>query len=268
MKKKKVVFFAGKRIGYECIRYTISQENIEIPLIISNTSDLYQGDNRWYPCVADLAKSAKIPYISSDKPNTTSMINKIRKINPDLIFLIYYDNIIIPEIYELSKKGTVNLHMADSEKYRGAYPTVFAIISDEKEYGVTLHYVDGGIDSGPLIAKKTFPLEDDWTGKDLYDFSTKMAFNLFKKNLNNILEDKISARPQKSLTKTYSRSEFPSHEIKFNKGGKEIFNNIRSLIFDPFPKPFFFIGKRKFLIIEDKALTESKIIEKELGEEK
>lgn len=249
---KKVIFFGGKKIGYRCLELLCSNSQISLSLIITNTSDLYDKNDRWYPKIYDLAVSHKIPYLSTDLPNSDEVISIIKGIEPDLMFVVYYDNILKPKLFKLAKEGVINLHLANAEKYRGCYSTTFAIINGEKEYGVTLHYIDEGIDTGPVIDKKVFELKREWTGKDLYDMATGEGFKLFQENLNSIIEENAVSQKQKTSEelKFYKKSQFPSHNITFEGSGEDVYNRIRALMFPPFPHPYFYIGDRKIYLRE------------------
>ena len=247
---KKVIFVGGKQVGYDCLQCLCLHPGIQVSLIITNPSDLYKGTDKWYPSVKELADTYNIPYHATDAINDPSMVEKIKSLSPDLMFVVYYDKILVEEVFNIPKEGTINLHMADAEKYRGCYPTTYAIINGETEYGVTLHYINRGIDTGYLIDRARFELMERWTGKDLYERATREGIKLFKKNLERFLSGNVKSRAQRSSQDThfYRRSQFPSHEITFEGSGKDVYNKIRALIFPPFPNPYFYIGSQKYTI--------------------
>ena len=99
--------------------------------------------------------------------------------------------------------------------------------------------------------KDTFKLKETWTGKDLYEIATMEGYQLFKRNLNSIVEGNVTHKAQKpgEDVKFYRRSQFPSHEIIFDGTGTDVYNRIRALLFPPFPVPYFHIGQKRFEII-------------------
>lgn len=256
---KKVVFLGGKQIGYDCLRCLCLHPKVKVALVISNLSDLYEGKDRWYPKIYELAKDNEISYIATDDINTADMAAKIRGVSPDFIFVVYYDKILKPTIFNIPKEGSINLHLADAEKYKGCYPTTYAIINGETEYGVTLHYIDKGVDTGRIIDKVVFELKNDWIGKDLYYAASKEGYKLFERNIDNILSGSIKSRPQKPSTSIhhYKRSQFPSHEIPFEGEAKATLNQIRALLFPPFPAPYFRLGDKKYVIAESQDYSDA-----------
>ena len=84
---KKIVFLGGKQIGHDCLRCLCSHTKAKVALVISNQSDLYEGKDRWYPKIHELAKENKIPYMITDNINTVEMAARIQSISPDFILL-------------------------------------------------------------------------------------------------------------------------------------------------------------------------------------
>lgn len=189
----------------------------------------------------------------------------IEKSSPDVglvyAWMEYFDNILSQRIFNLAKEGTINLHLADSERYRGCYPTTYAIINGETEYGGTLHYIDEGVDSGDIIDKEVFELKKEWTGKDLYYVATEKGYKLFERNIKNIIKGNVKRKVQKSSTKIsyYRRSQFPSHEISFKGTAEETLNRIRALLFPPFSPPYFYLGDKNFTIVGARESSEKEV---------
>ncbi len=96
---------------------------------------------------------------------------------------LYYLSVLWPHIIgpkDLSEAVYLNLHPAPLPEYRGCNSYAHAIINGEDEYGVSLHYMDEGIDTGPIIGVRRFPIFHDDTGKSLYDRAQVEALNLFE----------------------------------------------------------------------------------------
>lgn len=242
----KVIFCGGKNIGYNCLKYLIQHSEIEVILIIPNLDSDILPD-RWYPSATELALTYNIPLLGTK--NINENIKEIKQVNPDLIFSVYFDQIFKKTIIDIPPKGIINLHFGLPEYYRGCYPTTWAIINGELLTGTTLHYVNEGIDTGDIIAERFIEICENYTGKDLYNICTEVSFELFKNTLPLIINDKCKSRKQINGIAHHYNREFPSHEIKLPK---DIYNYIRSLIFLPFPSPYFYIGNRKMVILEEK----------------
>ena len=162
--------------------------------------------------------------------------------------VIYYDQILKKEIISLPKYGCTNLHSALADQYRGCFSTAWTILNGEKFTGVTLHYIDESIDGGDIIAQRKVRIKNDDTGYSLYQKCTNTGVSLFKRFFPKLKLGLVPAKPQDKTKGRYYKREFPSQEIDFYKSGREIYNHIRAMLFEPFPAPYFYIGNEKYEI--------------------
>ncbi len=89
-----------------------------------------------------------------DNINSEKSLSKIRKFRPDLLVSIAANRIFKKQLIEFAPKGCLNLHTALLPKYRGLMPSFWVLKNNEKHTGVSVFFVDEGIDSGPIIIKK------------------------------------------------------------------------------------------------------------------
>jgi len=169
---------------------------------------------------------------------------------PDLVLVAFYDRILPGSVFGPPRLGCWNLHLGDPERYRGAYPNIRALRNGDTEYAVAIHRVDAGIDTGPILARRSFPVSPDMMGRELYDRMTSEGLLLLEEFLPVIVsgEALAAARPQDgSGAESMKRREL-SHELSI---GDDLRNQVRALTFPPFPPPFFMIGSRRFVVVED-----------------
>jgi len=122
---------------------------------------------------------------------------------PDFTISVLWPHIITPE--QLAERHYLNLHPAPLPEYRGCNSYAHAIINGETEYGVSLHYMNEGVDTGPIIASPRFPILPDDTGKSLYDRAQIEALSMFE-SLWPILKDGLPpATTQPSEGRYYRR---------------------------------------------------------------
>ena len=93
----------------------------------------------------------------------------MRELNPDLIVVVAYGQILPPAILDLPRFGCLNVHTSLLPKYRGAAPIQWAIANGEAETGVTIMKMDAGLDTGPILSH---PPHADFAGGRFADFST------------------------------------------------------------------------------------------------
>ncbi len=250
IRKLRVLFIGGKDVGCGCLRCLIENSKIDVVGIIANPSDT--AKNRWYESAVGVGLENNIPTHTIKDINSSKSISLIKSLSPDIIFAVYYDQILSSEVIDIPPYGCINLHLALSEEYRGCYPTTWAILNGEKRVGATIHYIDTGIDTGDIIAQKEVLISDTDTGKTLYDKCTQAGIELFREQISSATFPNFDRRKQATTSKTkYYKRSFPTQEIDFSKSGNEVFDHIRAHLFEPFPPPYFYIGDTKYIVMKE-----------------
>lgn len=248
------VFIGGKQIGVNCLRELL-RKNVPPALVIVNLDDV--GEDTWHESLFRIACSYGLPTISGKKVRDTDVVDKIRKLQPEIIFAIGGMQIIPKDVLKIPALGCLNIHPALLPKYRGRFSTAHAIFNGEEYSGATLHWMDEGLDSGPIIMQKKVRIEEDDTGRTLYDKVLNDAGGkLFSHFLDLWLSgEEIKSIPQNENQATYYPKDLPGGgKIDWSWDGKKINRFIRAMTFPPFPPPSFAIGDKKMIIIEEKKL--------------
>jgi methionyl-tRNA formyltransferase len=111
--------------------------------------------------VKAVLKKYEIPVIKlKDNINSEDSLNKIRNFNPDLLISIAANQIFKKPLIKLAPKGCLNLHTALLPKYRGLMPSFWVLKNNENQTGVSVFFVDEGIDSGPILVQKMIEIGD------------------------------------------------------------------------------------------------------------
>jgi len=168
----------------------------------------------------------------------------IRQSRPDIVFSVLTDYIFKQKDIDSCRLGIVNLHPAPLPDYRGCNSYSHAIINGDKEYGVSLHYVNNKIDQGNLIEVDRFPIEGHMAAKELYDISQVHAFNLFKKWMPKLIEGRVEAKNQEGKTRYYPRTSLLPLKTAPVAFSDELYDLVRGLDFPPH-EPAFIQGNDK-----------------------
>jgi methionyl-tRNA formyltransferase len=89
----------------------------------------------------------------------TPFLESLDRVKPDLLFVWSYPMLLPPELIARPRLGAINMHGGLLPEYRGAHVMNWVIANGASETGMTLHYIDDGIDTGPTIAERRFPIE-------------------------------------------------------------------------------------------------------------
>lgn len=112
----------------------------------------------------EFANKAKIPLLTFANVNELASIEKISSFNPDLLVSMSFNQIIKPPLLNLPPLGFINCHAGRLPFYRGRNVLNWALINGESSFGITVHYLDEGIDTGDIILQEEIPItpEDDY----------------------------------------------------------------------------------------------------------
>ena len=180
----------------------------------------------------------------------------IKELNPDMIITCAYGQILSEEILNIPKLGCFNLHGSLLPKYRGGAPIHYALLNGDKKTGITLMYMDKGMDSGDTIAKEEIIIEENDNIESLTNKLSIIASKMIIKYLPSLI-DGTNNRVKQDINKvTFSPIITREDEhLDFNVTAKEIFNRYRML--SPNPLPNIKIDDIEYKIAECKIVDAS-----------
>jgi UDP-4-amino-4-deoxy-L-arabinose formyltransferase/UDP-glucuronic acid dehydrogenase (UDP-4-keto-hexauronic acid decarboxylating) len=202
----------------------------------------------WASSVAELAAEHNIPIYTPDDINHPLWVERIRQMQPDVIFSFYYRDLVKKPILDIPEHGCINLHGSLLPKLRGRAPINWALIKGEKETGATLHYMTEQADAGDIIGQFVIPIENDDTALTLHQKLTQGVGPLLDEYLPLIKSGKVNATPQdNSLATTVGRRGPEDGLIDWQQSSNDIRNLIRAVT-HPFPGAFTYQRQSKVFI--------------------
>lgn len=165
-------------------------------------------------------------------------IEQMRALNPDVMVVVAFGQILPKELLDIPKYGCVNVHASLLPKYRGAAPIQWAVIRGEKISGVTTMQMDVGLDTGDMLLKTEVPLAEDETGGSLHDKLSVLGGDLLIETLKGLEAGTIVPEKQDdSQSGEYARMLDKSlGKIDFSMRAEEIERLIRGL--NPWPSAY------------------------------
>mgnify|MGYP000439020869 FL=1 len=193
------------------------------------------------PPVKVLAEAHGIPVLQFQRIKSPEGVEALKSIAPDLIVTAAFGQILSKEILDIPALGCINVHASLLPKYRGAAPIQWAIIKGETKTGVTIMYMDEGLDTGDIISMRETSIGEDMTGGELYEKLAHVGAELLADTLPSIIDGTAPRTPQDNEQASY----FPplSKElgrIDWTKSAREIRNLVRAL--DPVMGAYALIG--------------------------
>ena len=162
---------------------------------------------------------------------------EVLDLEPDIIVTCAYGQIIPKEILDYPKYGCINVHASLLPKYRGGAPIHRAILNGETKSGITIMYMDVGMDTGDIISVKETSITENMTVGELHDILSQMGRELLLETLPSILEGTNNRIKQNNDEATFGYIIKREDEVvDFNNTTKNVHNKIRGL--SPFPSSY------------------------------
>lgn len=173
--------------------------------------------------VKSILKDYKIPLLDvKGSINSKKNLQIISSYNPDLLISILGNQIFRRPLIDLAPKGCINLHTALLPKYRGLMPTFWVLKNNEKFTGVSVFYVDEGIDSGPIIVQKKIEIGNK-TQQQLIKLTKKIGMDCILLAIDLIKNNNVKLIDNISKDKTYFSFPTAQDVSEFKKRGKRFF---------------------------------------------
>lgn len=158
----------------------------------------------------------------------------IQSLNPDIIIVVAFGQILPESILNIPQYGCINIHGSLLPKYRGAAPIQWSILNEDPITGVTIMYMDKGMDTGDMLLKREMTIESDDTYESLHNKMKVIGANTLKEALPLILEGGKERVKQDNNEATYAPMiDKALGEIHWDKTSSHIDAKIRGL--NPWP---------------------------------
>lgn len=193
------------------------------------------------PPVKVLAAEHSIPVFQPVKLREPSVVEGLKDLAPDLIVVVAFGQILPKSVLEIPRHGCINVHASLLPRYRGAAPINKAIMDGEKVTGVTTMLMDVGLDTGPMLVKKSIPIGPEDTAGELLVSLARLGAEAMGETLGRLCAGTLQPDPQDDALSTYAPMlKKEDGRIDWSRSALEIHNQVRGL--DPWPGAYTFLG--------------------------
>lgn len=240
--KTSIAICAYGEIGYKLLHFAIMQPQ-KIAKVFIRADDDYAKDK------ISICEKNHIDYGVVKSIEDDACIEFFSRESLDIVFLLWWPDIVPKNIIKLSRRGFVNLHPSFLPYNRGMHPYYWSIV-DKTPAGVSLHFINEKIDSGEIIDQERIQTDITFTGEKLYHAAAKKIISLFKKNYEKILTNKITCKPVDISRGTFHlKKDLDVHsEIILERKYKaeELLDIIRGRTFTSMPSSYFYKDGKKY----------------------
>ena len=239
----RIVFMGTPQIAAMVLESLILSDHTVAAVVTQPDKPNARGNSVVFSPVKQIAIENGIPVLQPLKASEEESVAEIASYRPDIIVVAAYGQILKPALLELPKYRCVNVHASLLPKYRGASPIQWAVINGEKETGISIMYMEKGLDTGDVILKRSIELAEDETAGSLHDRLGKLGGPVLLEALDLIETGKASPKPQDESEASYvGMIEKSMGKLDFNRTSIELERMIRGLI--PWPGAYFYINGR------------------------
>ncbi len=245
----RLLVLANNRVGWQVTSW-LKERGEEIAALV-----VHPEEKRRF--ATEIVEAAGVPpsrvFDGSDL-RSPATAEAIRALEPEIGVSALFDYILEPAFIGLVPRGIVNIHPAYLPYNRGQYPNVWSIVEGTPA-GASLHFIDAGVDTGDLIARREVPVEPLDTGESLYRKLERACVELFREHWPALREgrSRTERQPREEGTCHRTRDVDRIDEIDLDRTyrARELIDVLRARTFPPYPGAFFrHRGRRIYLRLE------------------
>lgn len=245
MKNKNIVFMGTPDFSVPVLKMLI--ENTNVLLVVTQPDKIVGKDKTVsFNPVKKLALEENIPVFQPMRIRKD--FEKLKNLDIDLIVTCAYGQIIPKEVLDMPKYGCINVHASILPKYRGSAPIQWCLFNNDDVTGVTIMYMDEGMDTGDIIKIKEIPILDSDNVGTLHDKLSKLGCDLLLEVLPTIFNktnDRIKQGNNYTMAPMIKRED---ERLDFNEEGKKITGKIKGL--NPWPLANIVVNNQEIKVLE------------------
>ena len=247
MKNKNVVFMGTPKFAVPVLEMLIKKTNV---MLVVTQQDKMVGRKKEikFSPVKEVAIKNNIEVFQPNKIKEDYEI--LKNLDIDLIVTCAFGQILPKEVLDLPKYASINVHASILPKYRGSAPIEYAIMNGDSKTGVTIMYMDEGMDTGDIIKISELPIYDNDTSGSIHEKLAILGSTTLESTLEDIFSGNVKRIKQGTNYSIAPKIKREDEQIDFNKKGIDIINKIRA--FNPSPLANIIIDDKEIKVFDAK----------------
>ena len=244
----RIVFIGTGEIGVPTLRSLLGSKEHELVGVVTQPDKPVGREQRIEPTpIKNALGEVKMPILQPNRIKDREAVEQIRGLQPDVIVVMAYGQILPRAVLEIPRIACLNLHASLLPRWRGAAPIQAAIAAGDRETGITVIYMDEGLDTGDILLQRKIDIEPNDTGGSLHDRLGEIAPDALLESLRLLDEGSAPRAPQdNSRTTVAPKLNREDGRIDWSEPADVIERKIRA--YDPWPGAFTKIGDRNLKI--------------------
>ena len=234
----RVVFIGTGEIGVPVLRSLLeSKEHQLVGVVTQPDKPVGRAQKIEPPPIKATLRETALPILQPARIKQEKAVAELQALAPDVIVVMAYGQILPRSVLEIPRVACLNLHASLLPKHRGAAPIQAAIVAGDSETGISVMYMDEGLDTGDVLLQKGVEIAADETGGSLHDRLAEVAPDALHAALAQLEAGTAPRMPQDSSAATYAPKLEREHgRIDWTEPAVLIERKIRA--FNPWPGAF------------------------------
>lgn len=204
MGRLRVIFMGTPRFACPTLEKLMDCGDDIVAVVTQPDRPSGRGQKTVPPPVKELARRYGLTILQPPRVRAPEFIEAVREMNPDIIVVVAFGQILPKALLEIPVHGCVNVHASLLPRYRGAAPINWCIINGETETGVTTMRMDVGLDTGDMLLKKTTPIGPDEDTASLHDRLSLMGAEALHETLDLMSRGMLVPEKQEDSLSCYA----------------------------------------------------------------
>ena len=233
----RIVFMGAGEIGVPTLQALLNSEHEVVGVVTQPDKPVGRSQLIEPPPIKKALSGTNIPVLQPARIKDRQAIEEIRALRPDVMVVMAYGQILPRGVLEIPEIACLNLHASLLPRWRGAAPIQAAIAAGDREIGITVMYMDEGLDTGDILFQRTIDILPADTGGALHDRLAGVAPETLLESLDLLAKGKAPRTPQDNAVATYApKLKREDGKIEWSDPADAIERKIRA--FDPWPGAF------------------------------
>ena len=233
----RIVFIGAGEIGVPTLQALLKSEHEVVGVVTQPDKPVGRSQLIEPPPIKNALSGTNIPVLQPARIKDRQALEEIRALRPDVIVVMAYGQILPRDVLEIPEIGCLNLHASLLPRWRGAAPIQAAIAAGDREIGITVMYMDEGLDTGDILLQRTIDILPADTGGALHDRLAGVAPETLLESLDLLAKRKAPRTPQDNAVATYApKLKREDGKIDWSDAAELIERKIRA--FNPWPGAF------------------------------
>ena len=256
MSQKKVVFMGTPEFSVPILE-AIVKSSYKISCVYTQDSKKSnRGQKLNISPVHKCAENLKLIVRNPKNLNSAEEFDFIQELNPDIVVVVAYGQLISKKFLDIPKEGFINIHASLLPKWRGAAPIQRSIMNLDTETGISVMKIVEDLDAGPVMKKIKVKIDESITADDLSKNLSKISSESIVEILNDIFNKNLKFVDQNHKLATYAKKiNKDEAKINWNEGAKKILAKINGL--NPNPGAWFIYKEARYKIWRAKIIEKS-----------